>query len=128
MRFEMGMANFLLNHCQFIYSQVNNLVAVVNAVSFLLRDYPKGFKNRRFYCHLLLEPFMRLSFKTTTKQKKKAEHNRQQRAKMHTTAPQPLSISAALNKTPYWHSGERDCVNNSASALRHGHVPRHTPP
>lgn len=71
MRFEMGMANFLLNHWQFIYSQVNNLVAVVNAVSFLLRDYPKGFKNRRFYCHLLLEPFMRLSFKTTTKQKKK---------------------------------------------------------
>lgn len=70
MRFEMGIANFLLNYWQFIYSQVKNLVVVVNAISFLLCDYPKELKNSCFYCHLLLEPFMRLSFKITTKQRK----------------------------------------------------------
>lgn len=41
---------------------------------------------------------------------------------MHTTAPQPLIISAALNKTPYWHSGQRDCDYNRASELRRCHV------
>lgn len=56
--------------------------------------------------------------------KKGAKHNRQQRAKMHTTAPQPLSISAALNKTPYRHSGQRDVTvtapQNWDSAMCHG--------
>lgn len=89
---------------------------------------PKRILKQTFLLPLTFRAIHETELQNNNKTKKKAEHNRQQRAKMHTTAPQPLSISAALNKTPYWHSGERDCVNNSASALRHGHVPWHTPP
>lgn len=89
---------------------------------------PQRIKKQLFLLPLTFRAIHETELQNNNKTKKDAKHNRQQRAKMHKAAPQPPSISAALNNTPYWHSGQKDCDNTRASELRHCHVPWQIPP
>lgn len=60
---------------------------------------PKRIKKQLFPLSLALKAIHEAEPQNNNK-KKDAKHNGEQRAKMHTTAPQPVSVSAALTRHP----------------------------